>query len=242
MMRRANDVGGTMRKFVAGVFLSVALSVGAVTAGALGTSALNSGTRGVVLFVGDSNITMGAQNIDWVLTWNTHNDNGYVPVLASRVGAAIRTPDCLDPVGCTTTDYWAGKLGSLEGKVTPDAIVVNLGVNDTASEGTPTTAGYSSYSKKIDYVMALTHGRPVMWTNLPCSLLPPARLTGCQTVNNALSLATKRWPNLKVLNWNLRAYGHPEYIVAGDIHLTSAGQAAWANFIVQKLDERFPAL
>lgn len=213
--------------------------VSAVTVKALTTK--NAHNRAVVLFVGDSNITLGAQNIDWVLTWNSHNDNSYTPVFASRVGSAIRTPDCLDPVGCSTNDYWKIKLGEIFSKVNADAVVINLGVNDTFDAGTATTAGYKSYNQKIDWLMsAIPSSTKVLWTNLPCDLEPSYRYTGCQTVNYALANAPKRWPNLVVLNWNMVAYGHGEYINTGDVHYTQTGHAAWANFVVKALDARFP--
>src|SRR5438045_3486114 len=87
-------------------------------------------TRAVVLFMGDSNTTIGAAHIDWALTGAPvfgnppHRNNGYVPVLMSHTGAAIRTPDC--PVGvqdCPSTNYWKVKLASIGGKVVPDAVV-----------------------------------------------------------------------------------------------------------------------
>lgn len=229
-----------------GLLVTVAglLLAGVTVAGAVGTTTSNSGTRGVILFLGDSNVTLAAQNIDWSLTWNSHADNGYVPVMASRVGSSIRTPDCLQPSGCATFDYWKTRLASLNGKVVPDAIVVNLGINDTASLGTSTTPGYASYPKKIDWFMALAAGRPVLWTNLPCSIEPASRSTGCTTVNYALSLATERWPNLTVLEWNRRALNHTEYMAAPgvDVHYSARGLAAWTAFVVEALDRRFPAL
>ena len=216
--------------------------VGAAAVGAPLTSG-NASTRAVVLFVGDSNVTLAAQNIDWVLTWDTHSDNGYVPVMASRVGATIRTYDCVDPTGCTTTDYWRTKLASLAGKVVPDVIVNNLGVNDARLAGGLETPGYSNYGKKLDWFMALTEGRQVLWTNLPCTIEPPELLTACRLINYQLGLAVARWPNLTVLDWNFASSGHAEYMASPgiNVHYSSIGAQAWANYVVGALDQRFPS-
>jgi lysophospholipase L1-like esterase len=228
------------RGFVVAV-LAVVLSVAACAASAKTSS--NAKTRGLVLDVGDSNVTLGVASIDRVLTSNEHNENGYVPVIASRIGASIRTPDCLDSSRCTTHDYWKLKLATILPRIKPDAIVNNLGVNDTVSPGTVGTPGYSSYSHKIDGFMKLVGGTQVLWTNLPCKIEPKPRRTGCQAVNRALSLAHKRWPNLEVLSWDAVADEHPEFMASPGtgIHYTRVGYAVWARFVVGALDARFPA-
>jgi lysophospholipase L1-like esterase len=201
----------------------------------------NSDTRAVVLFLGDSNITLAAANIDWALTWQDHEDNGYVPVMASRVGSAIRTPDCLEPEGCDTYDYWDGKLASIEDEVTPDAIVINLGVNDAESEGTATSPGYAAYDEKIDWLMERTGDVPVLWTNLPCALEPPDVQAGCEVVNDALEQAPERWPNLTLLDWSERAGTDTDLVLPRDVHLSPAGRALWTELVVEGLDTEFPA-
>jgi hypothetical protein len=228
-----------LRPAVAGVLLAVLLTVGVVAAGAVTTG--NASTRGVVLFVGDSNITFGSAEIDWTLTWRQHYERGYVPVLASRVGASIRTRNCLDARRCTQFDYWKLKLATILPKVNADAIVNDLGINDTTNPGTATTPGYSHYGQKIDWFMNLVGGKPVLWTNLPCAIEPPNRLTGCRTVNRALALARKRWRNLTVVPWNLLAYPHPRYMAfpGRDVHYSAAGEKAWSRLVVAALDDRF---
>jgi hypothetical protein len=197
----------------------------------------------VILFAGDSNITLSAEAIDLLLTTQTHNDNGYVPVVASRVGSAIRTEDCLNPTNCTTFNYWQGKLATILPKVNADAIVNDLGINDTPALGAASTPGYADYGQKIDWFMRLVSGKSVLWTNLPCAIEPANRRTGCRAVNTALSLATQRWPNLTVLAWDLVANLHPEYMASPgtDVHYGKLGQLAWAKFVVAALDKRFPA-
>ena len=230
-----------MRRRLIGILLALLLTTGAVAAGAVTSG--NTDTRGVVLFVGDSNVTLSANTIDWTLTWFHHHNNGYVPVLASRVGSTIRTPSCLDPTGCTRFDYWKLKLASVLPKVDADVIVNDLGINDTYEPGTATTPGYSQYGQKIDWFMNSLGDKPVLWTNLPCALEPPDLLTGCKTVNHALSMARERWPNLTVLAWSDVANRHPEYMKSpgDDVHYSVAGQVAWSRLVVAALDARFPA-
>jgi lysophospholipase L1-like esterase len=201
----------------------------------------NSHVRAVVLFVGDSNISVSVEPVYWALTYGDHNDNAYVPMFTSRPGAAIRTEDCLVAVDCATTDYWKTRLGELLPEVSPDVVVTNLGVNDTAGVGTAETAGSAGYPGKIDWFMELLpEDTPVLWTNLPCDLLEDVRADACALVNDALADAVDRWPNLVVLDWATAAAGHPDYL--GDIvHLSEEGQAAWTELVVGALDERFPA-
>jgi lysophospholipase L1-like esterase len=227
-----------MRRVLIGALLTVLLSLGAVTAGAVAT---NSGqTRAVVLFVGDSNVIRGAGEIEMAVS---RPDNQYVPVLAARVGARIRTPDCLDPWGCKTFDYWRYKLATLRSKVNPDAIVSNLGINDASDPGTPDGPGYAFYGRKIDWFMNLVGGERVLWTSLPCDIEPRDLQKGCTTVNYELFRAVDRWPNLTVLHWGQRALGHPEYMQqpGSDVHYSEAGYAAWSALVVEALNARFAA-
>jgi lysophospholipase L1-like esterase len=188
-----------------------------------------------VLIVGDSNVALAAYSINWELVAQRPH-NGYQPTLANRLGVGIRAPDCPAPEVCPA-DYWQGKLAGVEA----DVLVVNLGVNDTASPGTATTQGYLAYPQKIDWFMALAEGRPVVWTNLPCPLLAEVRRSGCVRVNVNLASATTRWPNLTVLDWNKEASPHPEWMGADGVHLTSPGHLAWTRLVLAELDRRFPA-
>jgi lysophospholipase L1-like esterase len=203
----------------------------------------NSHVRGVVLFVGDSNITLAANRIVWALTWEEHNDNGYVPIMASRVGSSIRTYDCLEPRGCRTTEYWKQRLGELLPSVAPDVVVTNLGVNDTGVRGSATTPGSAGYDEKIDWFMELLPAdTPVLWTTSPCDILPPERSERCAEVNRALTEAPERWSNLTLVDWEAAASGHPEYINDDElgIHYGPAGHRAWTELVLGELDELFP--
>jgi hypothetical protein len=203
----------------------------------------NSHVRGVVLFVGDSNVTLAATNIVWALTWQEHSDNGYVPVMAGRVGASIRTYDCLEPAGCASTDYWKTRLDELLSKVSPDVIVSNLGVNDTVTGGTASTPGAARYDEKIDWFMELVpRDTPVLWTNLPCAIEPESVAERCAVVNQALAAAPERWSNLELVDWSAVASGHPEYMddAPGELHLSPQGLREWTAVVVKELDAMFP--
>ncbi|MCU1353248.1 MAG: hypothetical protein JWM05_2457 [Acidimicrobiales bacterium] len=225
---------------LAGLLMAV-FCAGAATLTA--ASSTNSQTRAVVAFAGDSNISLAAGSINLWLTDGYHANNGYVPVFASRVGASIRTADCLSTSGCTTYDYWRLKLGTLSSKVQADGYVTDLGINDTVRPGQANTPGYASYGQKIDWLMKLLPaGKPVFWSNLPCSIEPPSRQTGCQAVNQALADARSRWAKLTVIDWASKANGHPEYMSSPgqDVHLSATGQVAWGAAVIRALDARFP--
>jgi hypothetical protein len=89
---------------------------------------------------------------------------------------------------------------------------------------------------------SIPQGTPVLWTNLPCEIEPPARYEGCTIVNNALDAARGRWPNLVLVNWAARANSHPEYLMGGgNVHLTPEGASAWTALVTAVLDLRLPA-
>ncbi len=222
----------------------VLLLTGMATAVVAGTDT-NANSRGVVLLVGDSNVTISAAQIVARTTLGDHYDNPYIPVLAPRVGATIRTHDCLEATGCTSYNYWQIKLRETFQQIHPDAIVNDLGINDTAHAGTQGTPGYSYYGKKIDWFMHLIpNDMPVFWTNLPCSIEPVGRLHGCKVVNTALAGARRRWSNLVLVNWAARAGGHPDYLVhpngKTDVHYSAVGAAEWIAQVTSAIDARFP--
>ncbi len=208
--------------------------------------------RGIIMFVGDSNISYGARWPVRDLTYGpspdnpNHLDNSYVPVFVARAQFGIREYSCNYAPSCPGADYWKVKLGQTFTKVKPDAIVNDLGINDTVSAGTATTRGYSYYGQKIDYFMKLVPSTTkVFWTNLPCNIEPSARLNACNIVNYSLGVAPQRWPNLTIINWAYAANSHPEYMdttMPADtrVHYSDEGYAAWANMVMNALDAKFP--
>lgn len=212
---------------------------GAVAARAFTASPAGS-VRGVAAFVGDSNIVLGATRREITLTPSAV---GYVPVDVAAVGASIRWSGCLPTAACPDpafADYWAVRLAAVRSRLVADVYVVDLGVNDTAILGDATSTGYAWYGLKIDWLMALLPAaRPVLWTNLPCSLEPAVRHAGCLAVNAALSRAPARWPNLTVVDWQAAATGHPEYMVAvGNVHYSAAGYDAYTAVVLAALNAK----
>ena len=186
-----------------------------------------------VVFVGDSNLVRASTQLIETLS---APEVGAVPTFAARSGARVYWNGCWYFSPCYTPgdlQYWAHRLGALP---TPDVWVVNLGVNDALTAGSATTGGYSWYNQKIDYILGLARGRPVIWTNLPCGIYPPEYQTGCAIINQALWNAQPRWPNLRFANWRTVAELHPEW-VDGTVHLTTAGYAAYAALIKDELGQ-----
>jgi hypothetical protein len=241
---------GRLRKPVR-VAMVAALVLAFLATDARATTRSNAGVRGLILFAGDSNETLAAAQIDWALTGtpttgNTpHKDNGYVVMMSSRVGASVRTPDCVSETQpCATNDYWKLKFEAIFAKAKPDAIVTNLGINDTLDPGTDTGPGYSHFKRKVDWFMQLVPSTTtVFWSNLPCKVEPESRRPGCLQVNWALAVSRVGWPNLVLLDWNPIANVHPEWIdPTSGVHFTEAGQAAWVAMVVDALDTHFHPL
>jgi hypothetical protein len=231
-------------KVRAAVAVGIALLVTVSVVAADAATNKNAGTRGVVLFIGDSNVVAASSAITTALLRFDREDNAYVPVLAARAGAGIRTHDCLVAKGCKTFDYWKLKLAGLLPKARADAIVTNFGVIDATWPGTATGPGYAYFGRKIDWFMNLVGTRPVFWTTLPCRLEPSRWREGCIAVNFELNRARSRWPNLIVVDWASRAIKHGDYMASPgkDVHYSKKGYNAWAKVVVAALDQRFPKL
>ncbi len=217
---------------------------------AAATKPSNARVRGVVLFLGDSNLLFGSGQVVTAMTYNAHFDNGYVSVLAPRSGAGLRTADCPgNPFApCATTNYWSTRIPQILARTKPSAIVVNLGVNDAVEAGTASTRGYTKYAAKIDaFMRLLPKAVPVLWTTTPCLIEPPLIRPGCAITNAALIGARARWPRLTLVPWAAVANPHPEWIVdfgkpgLSAVHYTPDGHTAWANTVVAALDTKLKA-
>jgi lysophospholipase L1-like esterase len=204
----------------------------------------NANVRGTVLFVGDSNLTLGAGAVVFAAQYLDHWDNGYVATFATRPVAGLRTPDCPSTAPrCGTTNYWSTRLPQVLGRTRPNAVVVNLGVNDTYTVGTETSPGYAKYGTKIDgFMRLLPKGIPIVWTNLPCNIEPSSIRKGCTVVNGALARAPSRWPRLTIAKWGGAANAHPEWIIPDNVHYTPDGYNGWAWFVVGQLDKKLEAV
>src|SRR6202049_2080977 len=116
--------------------LAATFLCGFVAAGSTGSPS-NAADRAIVAFVGDSNFSFGAGPIVDYLTYGTSNtvypgnhlNNNYVPVFVARGGAGIRESDCRAST-CPTANFWRLKLAAVLKHVQPDALVVDLGINE----------------------------------------------------------------------------------------------------------------
>jgi hypothetical protein len=215
----------------------------ALVCGPLAASAgpVDSGhVRAVLTFVGDSNESLTATSIELTLG---DGDQPYASVFLSRPGAVIRTGDCSKGTVCATHDFWRRRIGDAGEKIESDGFVVNLGINDTLTPGSPTGPGYAQYGVKIDWLMPLFEGKPVWWTNLPCSIEPARNATGCRVVNTSLAAARGRWPNLVIIDWAAAARGHRGFLLNGAdrLHLSGYGQGKWCQLVKQAVDGYFVA-
>lgn len=177
---------------------------------------------GTVLFVGDSNLSLNRGRV-----MAAASADGFEPFVAARLGFGIRTDD-----------YWRTRLAEVAGKIDPpEAVVVNLGINDALLPGTAEGQGFVDYGRKLDWLMGLLGEQSVYWTNLPCAIEPPAFRPGCVEIDRALASAPARWTNLTVLDWASEANGHPEWMLTPgvEIHYSRAGQEAWTAFVLAAL-------
>lgn len=105
----------------------------------------------------------------------------------------------------------------------PDCYVIALGDNDAANEaaGSAVTA-----AERIDRVMALTNGKPVLWPTVKttAAAAAPADNTAMIHFNDALRAATGRYPNLHVFDWAAQA--SDDLFFPDGIHYTVEGTKA----------------
>ena len=216
----------------------IAIAVLAVTSCGGASEGASAKRTKVVAFVGDSNILLATGALALTFFEQKHN---YPFVVVARVGSGIRFSNCAgESEPCATHDFWRVRLDDVRRKIRPDAYVVNLGINDTATPGSSTTPGYADYGKKVDYLMALLGNRPVLWTNLPCRVEPKSRLVGCGAVNDALAAASSRHKNLTVVDWATVANAHPSWMApsAGGVHYKPAGYGAWSGLVAKTIEAR----
>jgi lysophospholipase L1-like esterase len=115
--------------------------------------------------------------------------------------------------------------------------VLALGTNDTADVaiGSPV-----SRLARIEQMMSVAHGQPVLWVNVVSILSSGAYSeANMQLWNDALQQACQRYPNMRVFNWaSLVQQG---WFISDGIHYTPAGYAVRAQQIAQALAKSFPA-
>jgi len=114
--------------------------------------------------------------------------------------------------------------------------VFALGTNDTAN-----VAVGSSVSRmaRIDEMMAVAHGEPVMWVNTHTLLSSgPWAEANMQIWNDDLLAACAMYPNMRIFNW--ASMEQPAWHIPDGIHYTSAGYAIRAAAIAHALAAAFP--
>jgi hypothetical protein len=113
----------------------------------------------------------------------------------------------------------------LSARAMPDVVVLGL--------------GYSYFWKpyilhtQVDalmYALSLRHVRRVIWLNVRESR--PER----RDVNAELNVATKRWGNLEVIDWNRQSTSRPGVFLSDDTHLLPAGDHLIAGLMKHFLD------
>jgi hypothetical protein len=114
--------------------------------------------------------------------------------------------------------------------------VFALGTNDTANVSVGSNV---SRMARIEQMMAVAHGQPVMWVNTH-TLLPdgPWSESNMQLWNSDLLKACAQYPNMRIFNW--AGVDRPGLHIADGIHYTSAGYAVRAEAIAHALARAFP--
>jgi hypothetical protein len=110
-----------------------------------------------------------------------------------------------------------------------DLVVVALGTNDARSGLTAAEA-----DTRIDEMMALAAGKPVLWVNIYRSDTK-GTMAAADLFDQQLAAATNRYPNLTVLDWSSYIQSRPELMGADHIHLTSDGYVARAEWLALQI-------
>jgi len=115
--------------------------------------------------------------------------------------------------------------------------VFALGTTDTANVGAGSDVSRRS---RIDKMMQLVNGDPVMWVTVRslecCGAWSDANM---QAWNAELVAATGRYPNLRLYDWS--AIADPAWFSADRIHYTAAGYRIRAHLIADALVTTYPA-
>jgi peptidoglycan/LPS O-acetylase OafA/YrhL len=114
--------------------------------------------------------------------------------------------------------------------------VLALGTNDTADVAAGSNVGLLT---RIERMMAVTRGEPVMWVNV-ISLLNsgPYSEANMQLWDKALMQACAKYPNMRVFDW--AALAKRGWFISDGIHYTSAGYEQRALDIADGLARAFP--
>ena len=114
--------------------------------------------------------------------------------------------------------------------------VFALGTNDAANVAVGSSVGLTA---RIDQMMSVAHGEPVMWVNTRTQLSAgPYANANEQAWDKALVAALARYPNMRIFNWS--AVAQPSWFLPDGIHYNSYGSAMRATAIADALARAFP--
>ena len=156
---------------------------------------------------------------DSVVAWsvsairNQLGDSVVIDALACRgaVASCSMPSEARPPSGLSTIKAKRGRLG--------DLVVIELGYNDRPQR------------RAIDRVMQELRDQGVQrvaWINLS------ERRPGYRDTNRALTAASFRWPELRLLDWRGYSAGRSSWFIDG-VHLTAKGKLAFAHFLARSL-------
>jgi hypothetical protein len=114
--------------------------------------------------------------------------------------------------------------------------VFALGTNDTANVAAGSSVGMMA---RIQQMMSVAHGEPVMWVNTVTQLDSGAwSQANEQAWDNTLVSALAKYPNMRIFNW--ASVAQPGWFLPDGIHYNPAGCAARAEAIADALARAFP--
>jgi len=114
--------------------------------------------------------------------------------------------------------------------------VFALGTNDTANVS---SGGSPGLAARIDEMMSVAHGEPVLWVNTVTQLSSgPWSDANEQAWDNALVSALRSYPNMRILDW--AALAQPGWFLPDGIHYDPLGCAIRAQTVADGLARAFP--
>lgn len=167
-----------------------------------------------VVVVGDSILQMSTASVEGAL-----RADGWVPAVRGVFGSTIRG-------GPHSGFSWPDTVHRLVTSRHPAVAVVELGTNDADPR-----VCCGRVPASIDAVMEQLRAVPhVLWLNVQEGRTDSA---DAERVNADLRAATRRWSNLRIVDFSERFTGHPDWHSGPGPHLTPAGQVAFAQLIAQ---------
>jgi hypothetical protein len=186
--------------------LAGAAAIAILVTTAIAPSPASARTRPYLL--GDSVVALSLSAIR-----NQFGDSIVIDALACRgaVSSCAMPGEARPQSGLSTLRAERGRLG--------DLVVIALGYNDRPQR------------RAIDRLMQELRDqgvRRVAWINLS------ERRSGYRDTNRALTAASFRWPELRVLDWRGYSAGRSSWFIDG-VHLTAKGKLAFAHFLARSL-------